>query len=72
MLVLGIHSKDRKSTRDKANIRNPKINRGCHSLTANRTSADCVNISGNTIYSTEDLPYCGIQRYASEQVHESK
>ena len=34
-----------KTTRDKANISNPKVNRGCAPLTANRTSADCVQIS---------------------------
>ena len=45
MLVLGLNSKDRKSTKDKANISNPKVNRGCAPLTANRTSADCVQIS---------------------------
>ena len=44
-LVLGLNSKDRKSTRDKANISNPKVNRGCAPLTANRTAADCVQIS---------------------------
>ena len=45
MLELGLHSKDRKSIRDKANISNPKVNRGCSPLTANRTPADCVQIS---------------------------
>ena len=35
MSVLGLNSKDRKSTRDKANISNPKVNRGCAPLTAN-------------------------------------
>ena len=40
----GAQRKDRKSTRDKANISNPKVNRGCAPLTANRTS-DCVQIS---------------------------
>ena len=45
MLVLGLHSKGRMSTRDKANIPNPKVNRGCPPLTANRSSADCVQIS---------------------------
>ena len=45
MLVLGLHSKDRKSTRDKANISDPKVNRGCPPITANRTSADCVQFS---------------------------
>ena len=56
----------RQSTRDKANISNPKVNRGCVPLTSNRTSADCVQISlGPSIpyYSTEGLPYLGIQRY---------
>ena len=45
MLALGLHSKDRESTKDKANTNNPKVNRGCPPLTANRTSADCVQIS---------------------------
>ena len=45
MLVLGLHRKDRKSTKDKANISNPKVNKGWPPLTANRTSADCVQIS---------------------------
>ena len=45
MSVLGLNSKDRKSTRDKANISNPKVNRGCAPLTANRISTDCVQIS---------------------------
>ena len=45
MSVLGLNSKDRKSTRDKANISSPKVNRGCAPLTANRISADCVQIS---------------------------
>ena len=45
MLELGLHSKDRMSTKDKANIRNPKINIGCPPLTANRTPADCMQIS---------------------------
>ena len=40
-----LNSKDRESTRDKANINNPKVNRDCAPLTANRTSADCVQIS---------------------------
>ena len=43
--VLGLNSNDRKSTKDKANISNPKVNRGCAPLTANHTSADCVQIS---------------------------
>ena len=48
--VLGLKSKHRKSSMDKANISNPKVNRGCASLTVNRTSADCVQISlGPTI-----------------------
>ena len=45
MSVLGLNSKDRESTRDEANISNPKVNRGCAPLTANRISADCVQIS---------------------------
>ena len=45
MPVLELNSKERKSTRDKANISNSKINRGCAHLTANRISADCVQIS---------------------------
>ena len=45
MLVLGLHSKGSKSIRDKANKSNPKVNRVCPPLTANRTSADCVQIS---------------------------
>ena len=42
---MGLHSKDRKSTKDKANISNPKVNRGCPPLSANRISTDCVQIS---------------------------
>ena len=45
MLVLGVQNNYRKSTDDKANISNPKVNRGCPPLTGNRTSADCVHIS---------------------------
>ena len=45
MLELGLHSKDRMSTKDKANMPNPKVNRGCPPLTANHISADCVQIS---------------------------
>ena len=45
MSVLGLNSKDRKSTRDKANMSNPKVNRGCTQLTASRISADWVQIS---------------------------
>ena len=45
MSVLGLNSKDRRSTRYKANISNPKVNRCCAPLTANRTLADCVQIS---------------------------
>ena len=40
MLVLRPHGKDRKYSSDKANISNPKVNRGSPLLTANRTSAD--------------------------------
>ena len=61
----GKDNKDRKSTGDKANISNPKLNRGCPPLTANHTSADCANFTWtlNTIYSTGGLPYWGIQHY---------
>ena len=45
MSVLGLNSKAMKSTRDTANISNPKVNRGYAPLTANRISADCVQIS---------------------------
>ena len=45
MLVLEPHGNNRKYSRDKANIDNPKVNRGCPPLTANRTSADCVEIT---------------------------
>ena len=60
--VLELNSKDRKSTRDKANISNPKVNRGCAPLTANGTSANFI-WTLNTIYSTGGLPYWEIQRY---------
>ena len=45
MLVLGLHMKDRMPNKDKANIGNPKVNRCCPLLTANRISADCVQIA---------------------------
>ena len=45
MLVLESHTKDRKSTRDKENIGNPKVNRGYPPLTTNRISADCLENS---------------------------
>ena len=45
MSVLGLNSNDKKSTRDKAKISNPKVNRGCAPLPANRISADCAQIS---------------------------
>ena len=66
MLLLRLHSKDRESTRDKAYISNPKINRGCpppHSQP--HLSRLCANFTWtlNTIYSTEGLPYWGIQHY---------
>ena len=43
--VLGLNSKDRKSTMYKANISNPKVHIGCAPHTANRISAGCVQIS---------------------------
>ena len=56
-----LQQRQRTSTRDKVNISNPKVNRGCAPLTANRTSEDCVQISlepsipyiPHTIYATE-------------------
>ena len=42
MFVLELDSKDWKYTlKDKANMRNYKVNRGCPPLTANHTSANC-------------------------------
>ena len=61
MSVLGLNSKDRKSIRDKANISNPKVNRGCATLTANRTSADCVQISLGP-----SIPYIPLGVYHTE------
>ena len=71
MSVLGLNSKDRKSTRDKPNISYPKVNRDCALLTANRTSADCVQISLGPL-----IPYIplgvyhtwGIQRYVTSHI----
>ena len=45
MSVLGLNSEERESTSNKANISNPKVNRGGALLTANRISADSVQIS---------------------------
>ena len=66
MLVLGGHNKDRKFTGDKTNIGNPKVNRGCPQVTANRTSADCGKFTWTfgVIYSTGGLPYWEFQCYA--------
>ena len=68
MLVIAPHSKDRKSTIDKADIGNPEVNRGCPPLQTNRTLADTLENSFgpsilNTLYSTGDLPYWVFQRY---------
>ena len=41
-LVLGSSSKDKKSSRDKANLGHPKANSGCAPYTASHTSAQCV------------------------------
>ena len=43
---------------DKANISNPKVNRGCAPRTANRTSADCVQISLGP-----SIPYIPLEVY---------
>ena len=68
MSELGLNSKDRKSTRDKANISNPKVNRGCAPFTTNcpHLSRLCAHFTWtlNTTYFTGGLPYWGIQRYA--------
>ena len=58
MSILGLNSKDRKSIRDKANISNPKVNRGCAPLTANRISADCVQNSLGP-----SIPYIPLEVY---------
>ena len=44
-MALELHSKDRKSAKDKANKSSPKVYKGCPPLTSNRISADCVQIS---------------------------
>ena len=51
-LVLGPTTKiGIRDSKDKANIGNLKVNRGCHSLIANRTSADCVeNTPGPSVH----------------------
>ena len=59
--VLGLNSKDMTSNRDKANISNPKVNRGCAPLTASRTSADCVQISLGP-----SIPYIPLGVYHTE------
>ena len=61
MSVLGLNSKDRKSTWDKANISNPNVNRGCAPLTTNRISADCVQISLGP-----SIPYIPLGVYHTE------
>ena len=71
MLVLGAHNKDRKSTGDKANLGNPKVNRGCHPLTANRISADCVenSLGPSQYFPLGGLPYWEFQRYGRHNGH---
>ena len=62
MLVLGPHGKDRKFSRGKANIVNPKVNSGCPPLTVNRIPTDCVKKytwTNSTTCSTGGLPYWG-------------
>ena len=50
MLALGPYDKDKKYSMDKANTDIPKVNKGCRLLTANGTSADCVeNTPGHLI-----------------------
>ena len=64
ILRLGLQSKDRKSTRDKANINNPKVNSANCTSHIGRLSAD-FNWTLNTIYSTKGLSHWGLQRYVS-------
>ena len=45
MFVLWPRGKDRKYPRDKPNIGNPEVNKGCPSLTANPTLADYMEIT---------------------------
>ena len=45
MWVLEPHGKHRKLSGDRANTGNPKVNRCCPSLTVNRHSANCVEIT---------------------------
>ena len=45
MFVLGLHDKDRKYSRDKVHMGNPKVNKCCSPLTASHTSADCMNFT---------------------------
>ena len=54
MLVLGLHSNESDFTKSKANMNDPKVNRGCPPLTAKSISADCVQISLG--YSIQYIP----------------
>ena len=58
MAVLRLHSKDRKSARDKANIGNSNVNKGYPPLATNRTSADYVQISLR-----HSIPYTPLRVY---------
>ena len=74
ILVLRPHGKYKKSSRDKANICNPKINRGWPPLTTNCTSADCMEITPEPsvlhiplgVYNTEGL------NAMCQQLHDSR
>ena len=68
--VLRLNSKDRKSTRDNANISNPKVNRGCAPLTANHTSADCVQISLGPSIPYIPLGVCHTGRFNAMDIFE--
>ena len=62
MLVLGPHSKDRKSTKDKQNMGKAEVNKGCAPLTADCASSDCSKFTWtiSTITSTGGLSYFDI------------
>ena len=58
VLVPGPHGKDRKYSKEKANIGNPKVNSGCPPLEDNRSSENCGKYTWtpNEIYTAWDLP----------------
>ena len=50
ILALGLHSEDRKSTRDKSNIGDPKVNRGRPPLTSTAPQQTEMKIHLDTQY----------------------